>query len=161
MFPHSKHINMFCSVGYSCYFFSVLVHHCRPSSLSIISDCSQRRHWWYCKYTHVTNNIFLSFSPPERKQQVPTGIRLFLPNYSFKGIVHLNAVNISSPSCCSKHIWLSFLCWTQKKTLWMLIVHNKAVLIPLTSIVLFVQEPKPFFGNQNCLATTLEKSIPQ
>ncbi len=38
----------------------------------------------------------------------------------------------------------------------MLIVHNKAVLIPLTSIVLFVQAIE-VNGNQNCLATNIRK----
>lgn len=58
-FQYSKHISnvcvyVCCIVGYSCYFLSILVHHCRPSSVSIISDGSQRCHRWYCKYTHVT-----------------------------------------------------------------------------------------------------------
>lgn len=108
MFPHSKHVYIFCLcfVGYSCYFFTVLVHHSCPSSLSIISDCSQRRHRWYCKYTHVTVynklkiqsffvHISFLFSPPERgRLSLDCFCQIILK--VFKGIVHPEKKILSS-----------------------------------------------------------------
>jgi len=43
-----------------------------------------------------------------------------------KGLFHPKMkIIIYSPSCCSKPVWVSFLCWTQKKIFWRMLVSRQ------------------------------------
>ncbi len=48
-----------------------------------------------------------------------------------KGIVHPKNIFfiIYSPSCLSKPIWVTFLCWTQKKIFWRILKKKKQLLV--------------------------------
>ncbi len=67
-----------------------------------------------------------------------------------KGIVHPKKesfIIIYSLSCCSKPVWVSFLCWTLKKIFWrMLVIKQVMVPIALHSIYFSTMEVN---GNQH------------
>ncbi len=55
-----------------------------------------------------------------------------------------NVVTIYSPSCRSKPVWVSFLCWKQKKIFW----RTKLSLIPIDTLSM---------GTINCLINIRKK----
>ncbi len=77
----------------------------------------------------------LSWSPSsDGKAVLPTlWVERFSKIQLLKGIVHPkkeSCIIIYSLSCCSKPVWVSFLCWTLKKIFWRMLV-IKQVMVPI------------------------------